>query len=80
MYAVMNTSRPKLSSVPPVRSVNNEEISTLGQAEFRFNLGVGERTHKFIVADIECDGILGQDFLVKYARRIDYDKLELVLK
>ena len=64
MYAVMNANRPKLSSVPPVRSVNNEEISTLGQAEFKFNLGAGERTHKFIVADIECDGILGQDFLV----------------
>ncbi|MEW8542500.1 MAG: hypothetical protein AB2693_03115, partial [Candidatus Thiodiazotropha sp.] len=58
-----------------VRGANGGDIEVLGLADIPLELGGVCFFQTAIVCSILPDGILGQDFMLKYASRIDYGKM-----
>ena len=66
------------SSVPmkdKIRGANGGDIEALGLADIPLELGGVCFFQTAIVCSILPDGILGQDFMLKFASRIDYKKM-----
>lgn len=63
-----------------VKNVNGLDITVYGYTDIRIQLGTTEYIHQVIVCDISPDGILGQDFLLKHVKKIDYEKYILHTK
>lgn len=66
---------------PPLQKINNtmqgangQEITVCGQIKTQLYLGNSSFDVNAIVCDIVPDGIIGQDFLLRYASNIDYSK------
>ncbi|MCG7878801.1 MAG: retropepsin-like domain-containing protein [Candidatus Thiodiazotropha endolucinida] len=57
-----------------VKNVNGVDINVYGHTNITIKLGKNEYFHQVIVCDISPDGILGQDFLLEYVKKIDYEK------
>ena len=60
-----------------VRGANGGDIEVLGIADIQLKLGGVCFCQTAIVCDILPDGILGQDFMLRFASRIDYKKLQI---
>ena len=58
-----------------VRGANGGDIEVLGITDIRLELGGVCFFQTAIVCNILPDGILGQDFMLKFASRIDYRKM-----
>lgn len=55
-----------------LQSVNGTDLKTFGTIHVEIILGNEPYLHKFIICEISPDAILGQDFLIKHAKKIDY--------
>lgn len=60
-----------------IRDVNGNSIVTYGQSTMQISFGKVVFPHAVIVCDITPDAIIGQDFLLKYVTRIDYQRMIL---
>lgn len=63
-----------------VKGADGSRIKIYGREQFQIKLGEEEINHPVIVCDITTDGIVGQDFILKHAKRLDFDALQLVLR
>jgi len=67
--------RPKLTKADfSMKDVKGSNILIHGVATVNFKLGEGEYQQNVIVCDITPDGILGQDFMLKYVKQVDYER------
>lgn len=73
----MNQFRYILSK--KLRDVNGNDLVILGSAEIPVKFKQEVYKIPVLVCDISQDVILGQDFLLKYACKIDYQKLQIVI-
>ena len=65
--------RPPLNKVlTNVHDASGNKISTLGDFQANIELGQHEFPLTFLVCHIDQEGIIGQDFLLKYASDINY--------
>ncbi|CAC5391227.1 unnamed protein product [Mytilus coruscus] len=55
-----------------LQNVNGTNLTTYGMVNLEFSLRDAIFRHQFIVCDITPDAILGQDFLLKHVKKIDY--------
>ncbi|CAG2217764.1 unnamed protein product [Mytilus edulis] len=55
-----------------LQNVNGTNLTTYGMVTLEFSLRSAIFRHQFIVCDITPDAILGQDFLLKHVKKIDY--------
>ena len=55
-----------------LQNVNGTNLTTYGMVTLEFSLRSAIFCHQFIVCDITPDAILGQDFLLKHVKKIDY--------
>ena len=54
-----------------ILSANNEPLNVYGERHFDIELGSMLHKHKFIVADVTVQGVIGLDFMTKYDCVID---------
>ena len=70
---INNNQKPVLNQKNyVVHDVNGRNLCVYGCADVCLEIGNSEYTHQVIVCDMTPDGILGQDFLLKYVKKIDY--------
>ncbi len=75
-FSIEDCDRPTLTPMTQkVKGANGVDIDVQGYTDIMFELGGGCFKQSTIVCDILPDGVLGQDFLLKYASRIDYKRL-----
>ena len=55
-----------------LQNVNGSDLTILGSSNIEISIGESSFFHEFIICDITPDAILGQDFLLKYVKKIDY--------
>ncbi|KAK3082555.1 hypothetical protein FSP39_002615 [Pinctada imbricata] len=60
------------------KNVNNQSLKVYGSTKITVSLEGTSFSHEAFVADIMPDAIIGQDFLLKYANKIDLKKLQLI--
>lgn len=60
-----------------MKDVKGSNINVQGTANVVFKLGNFEYRHPVIVCDILPDGILGQDFMLKHVKSVDYENYML---
>lgn len=73
-----HTDRPSLNKEEAsIRDVNGNKIQSYGYANFEICLGGRYYDQALVVCDINCDGILGQDFRLKYVNKINYKHMVL---
>lgn len=63
-----------------IHGADGSNIKIYGKEQFQINLGQQIINHPVIVCNITTDGIIGQDFILKHAKQLDFDNLELVLR
>lgn len=74
--AIQKDKQPKLIKIKEkVRGANGSDIQVSGIADIPLQLGGICFFQTVIVCNILPDGILGQDFMLKFASRIDYKKM-----
>ncbi len=75
------SSRPHLKEMKQfVNDVNGSSLKVYGHANMNIRLGETEYIHTIIVCKMKPQAIIGQDFLMQYIRKIDYEKLVLSTK
>ena len=78
---IRNESGTELSpGLKKIQGVNGSNLRTFGSSEMEISLGNATNVQRVIVSDITPEGILGQDFLLKNVRKIDYTRLVLHTK
>lgn len=69
--STLNTSR-----IIEIKGITHDSLRSLGSMEIELLMNEEEIVHEFhVVTDdfnIDCDGIIGKDFLAAYKCRIDY--------
>lgn len=63
-----------------IQGVDGSDIKIYGREQFQIKLGHKKIEHPVIVCNITTDGIIGQDFILKHARHLDFDTLQLILR
>lgn len=77
-FSIPEHQRPRLNELTHmVKGANGADISVHGYTDIDLELGGSSFKQSIIVCDILPDGVLGQDFLLKFANKIDYKKLTI---
>ncbi len=77
-FSIPEHQRPRLNELTHmVKGANGADISVHGYTNIDLELGGSSFKQPIIVCDILPDGVLGQDFLLKFANKIDYKKLTI---
>lgn len=81
LYQSLNTIEPiPLGSVTKkLRDVNGNDLVIQGSAEISLRFKEDIYKVSALVCNITQDAILGQDFLIKYGSKIDYQKLQIAI-
>ncbi|KAK3105934.1 hypothetical protein FSP39_008949 [Pinctada imbricata] len=75
---VSNSSLFQVSS--QLKDANGNNIYIYGESEFTVLFNKGEFSHRFLICDLNQDGILGQDFLLKHVNKINLKNVTLHTK
>ena len=80
-YEKLGVDLPKLPiNSPPIYDVNDNEIHTYGVYNIQIQLQNNSYKQTFLVCDIEQDGIIGQNFLLKYVNKINLKTQRLIME
>ena len=64
--------RPTLTTFDvPLKSANDQTITSFGQTEILLHLGDQQVTHRVVVADVASDGLIGLDLMLEHHMIID---------
>ncbi len=60
-----------------VHDVTGSDLRVYGQFDFNVKIGTSEYKHSMLVCEMSPEVILGQDFLLKHVKKIDYCRQQL---
>lgn len=75
----LGSAKLETSSATQLEGAGGAAIRMLGTVELDVNMGPVHSTHQFVVAAIDVEGILGLDFLMKHAYKVNGEAGQMVL-